>query len=69
LEIIWNFRAKIENMSLKHAFWWYLKQFGTAERKNENRDGKWCILTVFETIWNWHRPSLTWKGEHKDANC
>ena len=22
------------------------------QRKNENKDGKWCILMVFETIWN-----------------
>ena len=27
----------------------YLQRFGTAE-KNENKDDKWCILTVFETI-------------------
>jgi len=28
----------------------YLQRFGTAE-KNENKDDKWCILKVFETIW------------------
>jgi len=29
-----------------------LKGFATAEK--ENKDGKWCILTVFETIWNFY---------------
>ena len=38
-------------MSLKHAFWRYLKWFGTAE-KNENNVSKACVLTRFETIWN-----------------
>ena len=32
------------------SFWRNIKRFGTAE-KNENKEGKWCILTVFETIW------------------
>jgi len=27
-----------------------LKQFETAE-KNEIKDNKWCILTIFKTIW------------------
>ena len=29
------------------------------QRNNENKDGKWCILTVFETIWNCREK--TWK--------
>ena len=32
------------------AIWRYLKQFGTAEKKKENRDGKWRILTLLERI-------------------
>jgi len=28
-----------------------LKRIGTAE-KNENKDGKLCIVTMFETMWN-----------------
>ena len=39
-------------MSLKHAFWWYLKRFGTTENIFENNVSKACILTVFEKIWN-----------------
>jgi len=32
-ETIWNCRVfMLKEMSLKHAFWWYLKQFGTAEK-------------------------------------
>ena len=42
---------KMKTMSLKRAFWRYLKRFGTAE-KNENIVSKACVLTVFETIWN-----------------
>ena len=38
--------------SLKHAFWHYLKRFGTAENVFGNNVSKACILTVFKTIWN-----------------
>jgi len=31
-ETIWNCRENMKTMSLKHAFWWYLKQFGTVEK-------------------------------------
>jgi len=44
-------QRKNETMSLKHALWRDVELFGT-EDKNENKDGKWCILTVFKTIWN-----------------
>ena len=44
--------AKIIKTKLVYcALWRYFKRFGNAE-KNENRDDKWWILTVFETIWN-----------------
>jgi len=42
-------RKNENNMSLKHVMWGYFKRLGTAE-KTENKDGKWCILTGFETI-------------------
>ena len=41
-----------KTMYLKQACWRYLKRLGIAEKKIENKDGNWCILTVFETIWN-----------------
>ena len=53
LETIWNFREKMKIMSLKHALWRDVKRFGSDE-KNENKDGKWCIRTVFKTIWNFY---------------
>jgi len=51
VEQIWNFREKMKIKSLKHALWWDVKRVGTAE-KNEDNDDKWCIVTVFKTIWN-----------------
>ena len=33
-----------------------LTTFGTVG-KTENKDGKWCILTVFETIWNYREKT------------
>ena len=47
LELQRQVKNKIERVFLH-----YLKRFGTAENFFENKDGKWCILTVFETIWN-----------------
>ena len=49
---IWNYR-QMKTKSLKHALWRDVKRFGIAE-KNENKDGKWCLLTVFRTIWNFY---------------
>ena len=53
---IWNDlklqRILSKTMSLKHAFWWYLKQFGTAENNWKQCTSKACIVKVFETIWN-----------------
>ena len=43
----------LKAMFLKFALWRDLKRFGYAE-KNENTDGKWCILTGFEMIWNFY---------------
>ena len=48
---IWNRRENIKTMSLKNAFWHYLKRFGIVE-KHEKNLSKECILTEFETIWN-----------------
>ena len=48
-ETIWNCREKMKTRMVNGAFWWYLKQYGIAE-KNENKTDKWCILTSFETI-------------------
>ena len=51
---IWNdlkLQRRMKTMSLKHAFWRYLKRFGTAE-KNENNVSKACILSVVKTIRN-----------------
>ena len=31
----------MKTMTVNGAFWWYLKQFGTEEKKNENKCGKW----------------------------
>ena len=31
-EKICNCREKMKTMPLKHAFWWYMKRFGTAEK-------------------------------------
>ena len=30
------------------------------QKKNVNKNGKWCILTVFETIWNCRVKMKTW---------
>jgi len=46
-------------MSLKQAFLWYLKRFGTAE-KHENSVSKACIVTAFQTIWNCREKKKTW---------
>ena len=48
---IWNCREKMKTMSLKNAFWHYLKRFRTAVIL-ENNVSKACILTIFKTIWN-----------------
>jgi len=34
-----------------------LKRFGTAEEK-ENMKDKWCIQTVFKTIWNYRENNV-----------
>ena len=47
LELQRQVKNKIERVFLH-----YLKRFGTAENFFENKDGKWCILTVFETMRN-----------------
>ena len=39
----------LKTLSLKHAFWRYLKRFRTAEKKPENNVSKACILAVFAT--------------------
>jgi len=39
-----------------------LKRFETEEKTIENKDGKWCILTVFGTFWNCRE-----NFEYKDA--
>ena len=57
-------RKKKKKLSLKHALWWYLKRFWTAAKNNnnENKDGKMCIVIVFQTIWNCR------KNENRDGN-
>ena len=49
----------MKTMSLKHAFLYYLKRFGTAEKVLKSNDCKACILTVIETIWNC-REKVKW---------
>ena len=45
------------------SFWRHLKRFRTA-RKNWNTDGKYCILTIFEIIWNYRE-----QFENRDSKC
>ena len=40
--------------------WWYLKRFGTAEKKHENNVSKACIVTAFQTIWDCRERKKTW---------
>ena len=49
LELQWKKRKK---KTLNGAFWRYSKRFRTVVGKQKKQDTKWCILTVFETIWN-----------------
>ena len=51
-------------VSLKHAFWHYLKWFGTAENFFENDISKACILTAFKTIWNCREKMKTMSPKH-----
>ena len=53
-----------KTMSLKHAFWWYLKRFGTAEKQMKTMSLKhafWWYLKRFGTV------GKIWKHENKDA--
>ena len=51
VETIWNFREKIKNIVSKACIGTGCETSWNC-RKNENKDGKWCILTVFKIIWN-----------------
>ena len=54
----------LKTMSLKHAFWWYLKRFGTAEKQMKTMSLKhafWRYLKRFGTV------GKIWKHENKDA--
>ena len=53
---IWNdseLQRKMKTMSLKHAFWHYLKRFGTAEKMLKTMSLKHAFWSmVLEIIWN-----------------
>ena len=51
-ETIGTADTNLKTRMLNSAFWLHSKLFGTAEKKNESKDGKWCILTASDTIWN-----------------
>ena len=53
---------------LNGAFWRYSKLFGTEVKKIEIKDNKWCILTVFETIWNCRDQFDTWTLSRASAS-
>ena len=52
---IWNANLELQRQvknKKEHVFLHYLKRFGTAVFFKD-KDSKGCILTVFETIWNY----------------
>ena len=51
LVLLWTLNI-LKTMSLRHAFWWYLKRLVNCRENIESNVSKACILTVFKTIWN-----------------
>ena len=62
---IWNVYLELQkqvNNKKERVFLHYLKWFGTTDKVYKYKDAKWCIMAVFETIWNSRE-----KIENKDA--
>ena len=59
-ETIWKCREKMKTMSLKHALWWYLNRFETAEnflKKMSLKHDLWPYLKRFGTLVTAERKS------------